>query len=117
MKVFKNVMILVLIVVLIVAISFVIFSYVTLNNDGIQSEELINHQYLSINEDYKLSLFGNSAIYKTPDSVMTLDKIEYKENFIFMSKGEETYTFLVLEKGLIYNLEQNVYLYVWEIQA
>lgn len=44
MKVFKNVMILISIVVLIVAISFVIFSYVTLNNDGIQSEELINHR-------------------------------------------------------------------------
>lgn len=117
MKVFRNVMILMLIVVLIVAISFVIFSYVTLNNDGIQSEELINHQYLSINEDYKLSIFQSSAIFKTMDSVITLDKIEYQENFIFMSKGEETYTFLVLETGIIYNLENNVYLYIWEIQA
>lgn len=115
MKVFKNIMILMLIVVLIVAISFVVFSYVTLNNDNIPIEELIHHQYYSINNDYALSIYSKSAIYKTPDTTLVFDDYLYSENFLQLTKDAITYNFIVLDKELLFCLESNMYLYVWEI--
>lgn len=115
MKVFRNVMILMLIVVLILAISFVIFSYLTLNNDNIPIEELTHHQYYSINNDYALSIYSESAIYKTPDTTLVFDDYLYSENFLQLTEDETTYNFIVLDKELLFCLESNMYLYVWEI--
>lgn len=86
---------------IILTVTFLIYSYTRLNDKQIPEEYFYNKRYVT--EDRSVSLtFGGSLDYVSLSSNTNILTCKYKENILTLTDGNHTYAFIVIDKSTMF---------------